>query len=110
MKQLHARKLVTVVCESALEARVLETLREAGAGGYTLADVRGGGARGVRAGDWEGGRSVEIQVLCDEPTAQRLYASLRELDGAGCEAILVEAPPETPEWAGVRDRLERAAG
>lgn len=42
--------------------------------------------------------------------AQRLYAALRELDGAGCEAILVEAPPETPEWAGVRDRLERAAG
>ena len=40
--------------------------------------------------------------------AQRLYAALRELDGAGCESILVEAPPETPEWAGVRDRLMRA--
>jgi L-threonylcarbamoyladenylate synthase len=40
--------------------------------------------------------------------AQRLYAALRELDDAGCESILVEAPPETPEWAGVRDRLERA--
>jgi L-threonylcarbamoyladenylate synthase len=40
--------------------------------------------------------------------AQRLYAALRELDGAGCESILIEAPPETPEWAGVRDRLARA--
>jgi L-threonylcarbamoyladenylate synthase len=40
--------------------------------------------------------------------AQRLYAALRELDEARCEAILIEAPPETPEWAGVRDRLERA--
>ena len=40
--------------------------------------------------------------------AQRLYAALRELDGAGCESILIEAPPETPEWAGVRDRLIRA--
>jgi len=40
--------------------------------------------------------------------AQRLYATLRELDGAGCESILIEAPPETPEWAGVRDRLVRA--
>ena len=37
-------------------------------------------------------------------------ASIRELDDAGCEAILVEAPPETPEWAGVRDRLARATG
>ena len=40
--------------------------------------------------------------------AQRLYAALRELDTAGCEAILVEAPPDAPEWAAVRDRLTRA--
>ncbi len=42
--------------------------------------------------------------------AQRLYAALRELDGVACEAILVEAPPEAPEWAAVRDRLGRACG
>jgi L-threonylcarbamoyladenylate synthase len=40
--------------------------------------------------------------------AQRLYAALRELDRAGCERILVEAPPESPEWRAVRDRLRRA--
>jgi len=40
--------------------------------------------------------------------AQRLYAALRELDSAGCEAILIEAPPEAPEWAAVQDRLKRA--
>jgi L-threonylcarbamoyladenylate synthase len=40
--------------------------------------------------------------------AQRLYAALRELDSAGCERILVEAPPEAPEWSAVRDRLQRA--
>ena len=40
--------------------------------------------------------------------AQRLYAALRELDSAGCEAILVEAPPEAAEWEAVRDRLQRA--
>jgi L-threonylcarbamoyladenylate synthase len=42
--------------------------------------------------------------------AQRFYAALRELDSAGCERILVEAPPETPEWSAVRDRLRRACG
>lgn len=42
--------------------------------------------------------------------AQRLYAALRELDGAGCEAILIEAPPDIPEWAAVLDRLRRACG
>ena len=40
--------------------------------------------------------------------AHRLYAALRELDTAGCERILVEAPPESPEWRAVRDRLQRA--
>lgn len=40
--------------------------------------------------------------------AQKLYGALRELDAAGCEEILVEAPPQAPEWAAVRDRLRRA--
>ena len=40
--------------------------------------------------------------------AQRLYAALRELDTAGCERILVEAPPQAPEWSAVHDRLRRA--
>jgi len=43
-----------------------------------------------------------------EGYARRLYAALRELDTAGCETILVEAPPEAPEWAAVRDRLQKA--
>jgi len=40
--------------------------------------------------------------------AQRLYAALRELDTAGCERILVEEPPQAPEWSAVHDRLRRA--
>ena len=40
--------------------------------------------------------------------ARKLYGALRELDTAGCEEILVEAPPETSAWAAVRDRLQRA--
>jgi L-threonylcarbamoyladenylate synthase len=40
--------------------------------------------------------------------AHKLYAALRELDDAGCEHILVEAPPDAPEWAAVRDRLQKA--
>ena len=76
MTTLHLRKLLTVVCETSLERRVLEALREAGASGYTLTDVRGGGARGERDGDWEGGRSVEIKVLCDEGTAARIVDAL----------------------------------
>ncbi|MGH8700456.1 MAG: L-threonylcarbamoyladenylate synthase [Burkholderiales bacterium] len=41
--------------------------------------------------------------------AHALYASLRRLDDAGCDTIIVEQPPRTPEWAAINDRLSRAA-
>jgi L-threonylcarbamoyladenylate synthase len=42
-------------------------------------------------------------------TAQQLFAVLRELDSTGVAEIWVQRPPDAPDWAGVRDRLERAA-
>ncbi len=41
--------------------------------------------------------------------AHDLFAVLRELDARGVQQIWVELPPDTPEWEGVRDRLQRAA-
>ena len=41
--------------------------------------------------------------------AHDLYANLRTLDAAGCDALLVEQLPQGPEWAAVNDRLLRAA-
>jgi L-threonylcarbamoyladenylate synthase len=38
-----------------------------------------------------------------------LYANLRRLDASGAKKILVEAPPSSPEWEAVNDRLGRAA-
>ena len=40
--------------------------------------------------------------------ARKLYAALRELDGASCDAILIEAPPAEPGWEAVLDRLRKA--
>ena len=41
--------------------------------------------------------------------AQELFSVLRALDDEGVQFIWVEEPPPTPEWEGVRDRLQRAA-
>ena len=41
--------------------------------------------------------------------AAALYETLHRLDVAQFAGIAVEQPPDTPEWAGVRDRLRRAA-
>ncbi|MDA8456465.1 L-threonylcarbamoyladenylate synthase [Acidovorax sp. GBBC 3334] len=41
--------------------------------------------------------------------AQELFAALRDFDDAGVKLIWIETPPATPDWEGVRDRLQRAA-
>ena len=41
--------------------------------------------------------------------AQQLFAVLREFDAHNVKLIWVETPPPLPEWAGVHDRLTRAA-
>ncbi|MBA4071145.1 MAG: threonylcarbamoyl-AMP synthase [Gemmatimonas sp.] len=41
--------------------------------------------------------------------AHGLYAAMHAVDDAGCDVACVELPPDAPEWAGVNDRLRRAA-
>ena len=42
-------------------------------------------------------------------TAQQLFAVLRGFDDQAVKLIWIETPPATPDWEGVRDRLQRAA-
>ncbi|MFM8471789.1 MAG: L-threonylcarbamoyladenylate synthase [Limisphaerales bacterium] len=44
-----------------------------------------------------------------EAYARALYAELHRCDEAGAACIVVEAPPDAPEWRGIADRLRRAA-
>jgi L-threonylcarbamoyladenylate synthase len=41
--------------------------------------------------------------------AHDLFSVLRDLDARGVSQIWVQLPPDTPDWEGVRDRLQRAA-
>jgi L-threonylcarbamoyladenylate synthase len=49
--------------------------------------------------------------LSDDPVqaAAELYATLHKLDSQNFDWLAVDLPPDRPEWAGVRDRLIRAA-
>jgi L-threonylcarbamoyladenylate synthase len=44
-----------------------------------------------------------------EQAAHDLFSVLRDLDARGVQQIWVQLPPDTPDWEGVRDRLQRAA-
>jgi nitrogen regulatory protein P-II 2 len=70
--QAHARKMLVIIGEAALERSLVRDARSFGAHGYTIADVRGGGERGDREARWEADRSIEMKVICDEDVAARL--------------------------------------
>jgi L-threonylcarbamoyladenylate synthase len=56
-------------------------------------------------------RGVLHRRMPEDPAtaARELFAVLREFDAAGVALIWIEPPPDDPAWAGVRDRLHRAA-
>ena len=60
------------------------------------------------------GRGAQLRLGKEMPAdplayAAVLYETLHRLDAEGLEWIAVEVPPDTPEWAGVLDRLRHAA-
>ena len=57
-----------------------------------------------------GERFANVSVIPHdaEAFARALYGELHRCDEAGAELIVVEAPPATPEWSGITDRLRRA--
>ncbi len=72
------RKLVTVVCEAALESRLTETVMRLGAHGYTVTDARGRGSRGVRNAAWDEAANIRLEVVCEEPVARRIAEHLQQ--------------------------------
>jgi L-threonylcarbamoyladenylate synthase len=75
-----------------------------------LAEVRSSKAnvRVLAIGELPG--AAQGLALPDVPDdyARQLYAALRTLDSNDVQEILIEAPPSSPAWLAVRDRLARA--
>lgn len=72
------RKLLTIVCEAALEETLLRELEALGARGYTVTDARGKGGRGRRDATWGPLANVRIEVLCNAETAAAIATALRD--------------------------------
>lgn len=72
------RKLLTIVCEAALESSLLRDLETLGAHGYTVTDARGKGSRGRRDATWGPHANIRVEVICSAETAGAICAALRE--------------------------------
>jgi len=75
---MHARKLVVIIAEGALEKALVKEVLALGAHGYTVSDVRGGGRHGPREAAWEADRNIRMEVICDEAVAAGIAARLQE--------------------------------
>ncbi len=58
-----------------------------------------------------GGGFGSVSVIPHDAAAyaRALYAELHHCDEQGAVCVVVEAPPDLPEWQGIADRLRRAA-
>lgn len=71
------KKLLTVVCEATLEARLIKDFLDLGAKGYTITPAHGTGPRNQRNGDLEGG-NIKLEVVAGEETVEKLLKKLKE--------------------------------
>jgi L-threonylcarbamoyladenylate synthase len=73
------------------------------------ADERPVGGRGVVVSHRPDAQDALLMPAAPKGYAAALYATLHELDSQGLDWIAVERVPEDAAWAGIRDRLTRAA-
>jgi nitrogen regulatory protein P-II 2 len=66
-----------VVCEAALEPRLIRDVMALGAKGYTIADAHGTGPRNQRNGDLEGG-NIRLEVVAEEATVVLILEQLEK--------------------------------
>lgn len=55
------------------------------------------------------GDAVRVMPRDPDAYARDLYAALHAMDDDRRDVVLIERPPDAPEWAAILDRLERAA-
>ena len=68
----HPKKLLVIVAEAELERALVQEVRELGAQGWTIQEVRSAAREGVREGAWESDRTIEMKVICDASVADAI--------------------------------------
>lgn len=68
----HPKTLLVIVAEAVLEKNLVRDARQRGAQGWTVSEVHGAGREGVREGDWEADRTIELKVICNEAVADAI--------------------------------------
>ncbi len=70
--------LVTIVCESVLQDRLIKLLITLGVSGYTIIPVKGAGSHGKRTGDMAGyNTNIEVKTIVSPEVSDQLLEKLQ---------------------------------
>jgi hypothetical protein len=70
----YPKTLLTVVTEAVLEAALVRDARQRGAQSWVVSEVHGAGLEGVRDGEWEADRTIELKFICEPGVADAIAA------------------------------------
>jgi nitrogen regulatory protein PII len=68
--KLYNVKLLTVICEILAQKNVIDILNKHNITGYTLYEVEGNGARGLRGQGLKNEKNVKVEVIMQKETLQ----------------------------------------
>lgn len=70
--KLYDIKLLTITCEILVQKNVIDILEKHTVSGYTLYEVEGNGAKGVRGKGFKNDKNVKIEVLLPHNKMQQI--------------------------------------
>lgn len=80
MSSLNQGILVTIICETVLQDRLIKLLQTLNVSGYTIVPVQGAGGHGRRMGDMAGyNTNIEVKTIVTDETSEQLLEELKEL-------------------------------
>ncbi|MBK1646461.1 transcriptional regulator [Thiocapsa imhoffii] len=83
MHQLVPQKLVTVIASDVLEDRLIATVRNRGASGYTLVRARGAGSDGLQSGNLDADTNLMLKLILPPERVSGLLDDLEILNRKG---------------------------
>lgn len=80
MSSLNQGILITIICETVLQDRLIKLLQTLNVSGYTIVPVQGAGGHGRRMGDMAGyNTNIEVKTIVTDETSEQLLEELKEL-------------------------------
>jgi hypothetical protein len=85
--RLFPEKLVTIIASDVLEDRLVATVRNRGASGYTIVRARGAGSSGEQSGMLDVDTNIKFHVVLPEKRLSGLLDDLERLMNRGHHLI-----------------------